>query len=86
VQDDWRTAALDDRTRAMLEYAERLAKDVHSIDAAFIQSLRDRGLSDEDVLNVAEVSGFFAYYTRLADGLGVDPEASMGAKPGWAGR
>jgi len=33
------------------------------------------GLSDTDVLHVAEVVGYYAYVNRIADGLGVELEA-----------
>jgi uncharacterized peroxidase-related enzyme len=77
VKSDYRTAELDDRTRAMLDFAVLMTKDVHCITEDGIQALRRRGLSDEDLLNVAEVAGFFNYYTRLADALGVEPEDFM---------
>lgn len=62
---------------AMLDYAVMITTNVHQIDEATIDGLRGRGLSDEDILNVAEVTGFFNYYTRLADALGVEPEDFM---------
>ncbi len=61
----------------MLDYAVMITRDVHRIDQSTIDQLRARGLSDEDILNVAHVTGFFNYYTRLADALGVDPEDFM---------
>ncbi len=42
-----------------------------------IDELRVRGLTDEDMLNVAEITGFFNYYNRLVDALGVEPEDFM---------
>jgi alkylhydroperoxidase family enzyme len=43
--------------------------------------LKAQGLNDEDILNVVQVTGFFNYYARLADALGVDPEPGMGRFP-----
>lgn len=42
---------------------------------ADVEALRDAGLSDTDVLHVAEVVGYYAYVNRIADGLGVELEA-----------
>ncbi len=61
----------------MLDYAVMITSSVHQINETTINQLRARGLSDEDILNVAEVAGFFNYYTRLADALGVEPEDFM---------
>lgn len=61
----------------MIDYAVMITKDVHQINQATIDNLRARGLSDEDILNVAEVAGLFNYFTRLADALGIDPEDFM---------
>jgi len=65
----------------MLDFAVLMTKDVHQINKGCVDGLRARGLSDEDILNVAEVTGFFNYYTRLADALGVDPEDFMVRQP-----
>jgi uncharacterized protein YciW len=61
----------------MLDYAVMITKDVQQINQATIDNLHARGLSDEDILNVAEVAGLFNYFTRLADALGIDPEDFM---------
>ena len=38
---------------------------------------RARGLSDRDVLDVNQVTGYFAYVNRVADGLGVVTDALL---------
>jgi alkylhydroperoxidase family enzyme len=43
-----------------------------------LDALRARGFSDEDILDAVEIIGFFNYYARMADALGVEPE------PHWA--
>ncbi len=37
--------------------------------------LRDNGLSDRDILDVNQVTAYFAYVNRVADGLGVVTDA-----------
>ena len=37
-------------------------------------ALRARGLSDEAIHDLTQVVGFFNFYNRLVDGLGVEPE------------
>jgi uncharacterized peroxidase-related enzyme len=77
IKTDYRAAGLDERTQAMLDFAVVMTTDQHHITQDTIEGLRRQGLSDEDILNVAEVTGFFNYYTRLADALGVEPEDFM---------
>ena len=54
-----------------------MTTDVHEVSPRVLDGLRRQGLSDADILDAAHIIGFFAYYTRLADALGVDPEPDM---------
>lgn len=58
----------------MLEYAERLTRDPAALEGADAEALRSAGFSDRDVLDIAEVTAYFAYVNRIADGLGVTLE------------
>jgi len=44
---------------------------------ADVEALREQGLDDAAVHDVAQVTGFFNLYNRLADGLGI------AAEPDW---
>jgi uncharacterized protein YciW len=41
---------------------------------ADVEALRDAGFRDADVLAIAEVTAYYAYVNRIADGLGVTLE------------
>lgn len=45
-----------------------------------IDALRRHGFDDKGIFDIVQVTALFAYYNRLADGLGIDPE------PEWADR
>ena len=45
-----------------------------SVARADVDGLRALGYSDLDVLQAAEVVGYYAYVNRIADGLGVELE------------
>ena len=66
VATDWRRAELDDRQRAVLEVAVRLAVEPWTVSDAILGSLRDHGLTDDDIWDVASISAFFAMSNRLA--------------------
>jgi len=66
--------ALGPPERAMAAYARKLTREPWSMTAADLDSLRETGLSEEQVLDVVGVACLFNFMTRLADGLGVDIE------------
>lgn len=39
-----------------------------------VDALRDVGLGDDEILDVAQVTAYYAFVNRLADGLGVELE------------
>jgi alkylhydroperoxidase family enzyme len=81
----WREVeTLTDRARELCEVAERISKQPTSMTAAEWQPLRDLGLTDEAILEVAHVVGVFNHLTRLADGLGLelDPQTEEAARTG----
>ena len=69
---DYRNTDLPDRERAMLDYAVKLTMEPWAKVEGDVASLRAEGLSDEQILAVALITCVYAFYTRLADGLGVD--------------
>lgn len=72
---EWRAAPLSDADRAMLEYAEKLTLRPWEMVEADVQALRAAGFSDTAILDINQVTGYYAYVNRLADGLGVELEA-----------
>lgn len=55
----------------MLRYAVKLSSRSSSVKKSDICELREQGFSDTDLLQLAELVGYFAYVNRIADGLGV---------------
>lgn len=78
VRDDYRrappAAELTDADRAMLDFAVKLTRDSRSARREDLDTLRAAGFSDTAIHDIVQITGFFAYYNRLADGLGIDPE------------
>lgn len=74
IEADHRTAGLEDRRVAMLAYVSKLNRTPAAMVEGDVQALRAQGFSDTDVLHIAEVTGYYAYVNRIADGLGVQVE------------
>ncbi|HAX04974.1 MAG TPA: peroxidase [Acidimicrobiaceae bacterium] len=74
VEKDWRSAPLTEKRKAMLEYATKLTLLPSKVTSRDVDQLRRAGFSDRDVLDIAEVTAYYAYANRIADGLGVPVE------------
>jgi uncharacterized peroxidase-related enzyme len=55
----------------MLRYADKLTRTPGSIVEDDVRALRAAGFGDADILDIAEVTAYYAYVNRIADGLGV---------------
>lgn len=65
---------LDPADRAILKFVEKMTLMPSQMTAADVQSLRDVGFSDENVLEICGVAAFFNYVARIADALGIELE------------
>lgn len=61
----------------MLGYAVKLTLEPWSMNQEDVKRLRQAGFSDADILDINQVTGYFAFVNRLADGLGVELEEAM---------
>ena len=69
---DW--SGLNARERAMVGYAAKLTRDPASVTRGDVDGLRDAGLSDREILDVAQAAAYFAYANRIVLGLGAELE------------
>ena len=74
LSNDFRLADLNASDRTMLEYAARLTSQPWSMTEDHINMLRETGFTDAAILDIIQVTGYFAFVNRLADGLGVELE------------
>jgi uncharacterized peroxidase-related enzyme len=58
----------------MLSFAVKLTNEPRNMEITDINKLREVGFSDRDILDIVEVTAYYAYVNRLADGLGVTIE------------
>ena len=69
------------KTKVLLDFAVQVTRAPDTLTQGSIDELRDHGWSDEEILTATEIIGFFNYYARMADALGVDPEDFMERDP-----
>ena len=58
----------------MLRYAVKLTQTPADMSANDVVVLREAGFTDRDVLDIVEVTAYYAYANRIADGLGITTE------------
>ena len=55
----------------MLNFAVKLTNEPKNMEIQDIYKLREVNFSDRAILDIVEVTAYYAYANRLADGLGV---------------
>ncbi len=58
----------------MLEYVEKLTLTPWTMVERDVAALRRAGFTDAAILDINQVTGYYAFVNRLADGLGVELE------------
>ena len=74
LKEDYTQAALSPADRAMLDYAAKLTRTPAAVCLDDVQALRRAGFDDRAILDIAQITAYFAFVNRTADGLGVTLE------------
>lgn len=74
IEADYETAGLDERRLAMMRYVHKLTLSPARMRLDDVAALRAVGFADADILAIVEVTSYYAYVNRIADGLGVTLE------------
>jgi alkylhydroperoxidase family enzyme len=74
IQRDFRSAGLDEKTVAMLTYAQQVARDASKIGPADIEALRSAGFDDQQIGEIAFCAAFRCFMSRYFDAVGANPE------------
>jgi len=71
---DYKSADISDKDKTILSYAEKITREAHTIDKAYIDKLKSSGLTEHELHDIVQAASYFNYVSRLADGLGVELE------------
>ncbi len=63
---------------AMLDYAVKLTKTPWEMAREDVEKLRKESFSDGAILDINQITGYYNFVNRLADGLGVELEFFWG--------
>lgn len=70
----------------MLDYAVKLTLEPWNMTADDVAVLREHGFDDNGILDINQVTGYYAFVNRLADGLGVELEDIWSGQASRGGR
>ena len=77
------SAPFEDKETRALGYAAALTRDPSSVTEAMIEGLRAAGYDDGEILEINQVTAYFAYANRTVLGLGVNTDGDViGLSPG----
>jgi len=68
---NYKEADLSIADRAMLDYVMKLTRAPGSVGREDVEALRQHGFDDRAILDIAQITSYFAFVTRMSAGLGV---------------
>jgi uncharacterized peroxidase-related enzyme len=81
--EDYRTADLEPVDLAVMELADKVARDATTVSQEDVDRLRDLGLTDGEILDVVLAAAARCFFSKTLDGLGAEPDAKYSdLKPG----
>ncbi len=81
LERDYTQADLSPRERGIVDYALKLTLEPSSMAECDVEKLRQLGLTDRAILDACQVTCYYNYVNRLANGLGVPLEDYWEADP-----
>lgn len=73
IANNWRTADLTPRLRAMLAFASRVNEPGFAATDDEIERLKTAGFSDDDIWDIAAIAAFFGFSNRMAGLMDMRP-------------
>ena len=73
---DRENAGVDEVDVAVMRFAEKVVDDTSQITQADVDRLRDLGLDDDDVMDVALTAAARCFFSKVLDAVGTQPDSS----------
>jgi uncharacterized peroxidase-related enzyme len=78
IADDFTTADLAPVDIAIMSFAEQIVRDATSVTGEDIQRLRQYGLTDAEIFDIAAATAARCFFSKLLDALGAEPDSAYG--------
>jgi uncharacterized peroxidase-related enzyme len=76
IAEDYAAAPLEPADIAVMTFAEKVVGAASAITEADVQALRDHGLSDRDIFDVAAAAAARCFFGKLLDAVGAEPDSA----------
>jgi len=76
IATDHRDAGLDATEIAIMDFADRVARDATAVTAEDVDQLRAQGLSDADVFQIALAAAARCFFSTVIDAVGAEPDSA----------
>jgi uncharacterized peroxidase-related enzyme len=76
-QSDASGGSLDATDRAVMTFAAKVAHDASSVTESDVAQVRAAGLTDAEIADVVFAAAARSFFTKVLDGLGVQPDAQL---------
>ncbi|MDN3556916.1 carboxymuconolactone decarboxylase family protein [Halomonas maura] len=76
-----KAGTLSDAESAMMAFARKVACEAPAVTAEDVEGLRDHGLGDDEIFDIVAVAAARAFFTRILDGLGTEPDSAYRSLP-----
>ncbi len=74
LKNNYKEANIDEKTMAILDYAVKLTEKPTSIKEADVNLLKEHGCTDREILDACQITSYFNFVNRMAEGLGIELE------------
>jgi uncharacterized peroxidase-related enzyme len=74
MKEDYTKAPVENKQIAMLDYSVKLTKEPNKVSDEDVAKLKNVGLTDREILDICQVTAYFNFVNRMAEGLGVELE------------
>ena len=71
-QEDFESVNLSHQQKNILQFAKKLTREPQSMEEKDVQALKELGLNDQEILEIALIVSYFNFVNRTANGLGVN--------------
>ena len=76
IVDDPRLATLDETDRAVMRFAEKVVRDATAITQADVGALKDLGIGDAEIFDIAAAAAVRCFFSKTLDALGTHPDGA----------
>ena len=71
---DYRHAGLEPLEVAIMEFAEKVTLQAHTVTPQDIEALRGHGIADAEILDIVLVTAARNFFSKVLDGVGAEPD------------